>query len=553
MDTTGADNAMYALRDIPGKGKGLVATRDIPKGTRILSEQPLIAVPFGKSAKWRGNFIAQQLKALKKKQRDTFLSMPNKLPFIDSETRYVGIFETNSLPADDELRKKKAIFPEACRINHDCDDNAMKMWNENIKRHTVHAMRDIHAGEEITLSYEPYYSNRQTRQKSLRKNFGFTCSCRACSLPDEQSEERDRKLDQIRSLIQRYNEPPCSCTSCPDFTLLSYLDGRVRIYRDLDRDDWHTASAYAEAVSLTIARSDLARGRVFAQKAAAIWTTILGSDSTRAIKYADLARDPSTHEKYGTSSVWRTAVSEVPQGLGPDDFDNWLWRREKPKVVVPKILLPPTQPFFSAFSDLPRNTDVCSDGSSKKRRHWCFLGEILEPVFILPFDLEVVDIHNKKTKVHFYTEGAGTEIDASQHQPGHTVAIIDATRYDFKFGPPGIRHKDPQMIKIFPLRLTTFLSMSSEVHRLSMPQDNDMRTCHGCGNDAVAASMKRCTGCWSLWYCNKDCQKVGWTLKFHKFNCKALSDPDLRGLFLTEWEKVQDSVSFPLKVSNGPC
>ncbi|KAG6292108.1 hypothetical protein E4U09_003566 [Claviceps aff. purpurea] len=550
MDTTGANNAMYALRDIPGKGKGLVATRTIPKGTRILSEQPLIAVPFGKSEKWRGKFITQKVKALKKKQRDAFLSMPNEFRFIDTTTRYIGIFETNSLPADDELGKKNAIFPEALLINHDCDDNAVKMWNENIKRHTVHAMRDIHAGEEITLSYEPYYNNRQTRQKSLRENFGFTCFCRACSLPDEQSEERDRKLDQIRSLIQRYNEPPCSCTSCPDFTLLTYLDGRVSIYRDLDREDWNTASTYAEAVSLTIARSDLARGRVFAQKAAAIWTTILGSDSTRAIKYADLARDPSTHEKYGTSSVWRTAVSEVPQGLGPDDFDNWLWRREKPKAVVPKVMLPPTQAFFSAFSDLPRNTDFCSDGSSKERRHWCFLGEILEPVFILPFDLEVVDIHNKKTKVHFYTEGAGTEIDANQHKPGHTVAIIDATRYDFKFGPPGIRHKDPRMIKVFPLRLATILSMSSEVHRLSMPQDNDMRTCHGCGNDAAAASMKRCTGCWSLWYCNKDCQKVGWTLKFHKFNCKALSDPDLRRLFLTEWEKVQDSVSFPLKVSD---
>src|SRR5690606_1704770 len=34
-------DAMYAIQDIPGKGKGLIATRDIAGGTRILGEVPL--------------------------------------------------------------------------------------------------------------------------------------------------------------------------------------------------------------------------------------------------------------------------------------------------------------------------------------------------------------------------------------------------------------------------------------------------------------------------------------------------------------------------------
>jgi hypothetical protein len=33
---------MYAVEDVPGKGKGLIATHNIPKGTRIISEQPII-------------------------------------------------------------------------------------------------------------------------------------------------------------------------------------------------------------------------------------------------------------------------------------------------------------------------------------------------------------------------------------------------------------------------------------------------------------------------------------------------------------------------------
>jgi hypothetical protein len=40
--TTG--NPMYAFRDVPGKGKGLVAIEKISKGTRILSEEPTITV-----------------------------------------------------------------------------------------------------------------------------------------------------------------------------------------------------------------------------------------------------------------------------------------------------------------------------------------------------------------------------------------------------------------------------------------------------------------------------------------------------------------------------
>ena len=35
-------NPKYALQNVPGKGKGLVATQDIPKGTRITEETLII-------------------------------------------------------------------------------------------------------------------------------------------------------------------------------------------------------------------------------------------------------------------------------------------------------------------------------------------------------------------------------------------------------------------------------------------------------------------------------------------------------------------------------
>jgi hypothetical protein len=58
-------NPMYALQDVPGKGKGLVAIEKISKGTRILSEEPIIAVPPNEldSERLRTS-ISQQVDAL---------------------------------------------------------------------------------------------------------------------------------------------------------------------------------------------------------------------------------------------------------------------------------------------------------------------------------------------------------------------------------------------------------------------------------------------------------------------------------------------------------
>jgi hypothetical protein len=30
---------------------------------------------------------------------------------------------------------------------------------------------------------------------------------------------------------------------------------------------------------------------------------------------------------------WITKVDKAPQGLEPSDFEDWLWRREKPKAL----------------------------------------------------------------------------------------------------------------------------------------------------------------------------------------------------------------------------
>ncbi|KAG6304580.1 hypothetical protein E4U45_001360 [Claviceps purpurea] len=553
MDTTGGGNAMYAVRDIPGKGKGLVATRNIPKGMRILSERPLIHAPFNSSNEQRKKMVYSQVQALNEKERDIFLSFPNRYSFSDSATRYNGIFRTSSILYQTEPQNKTfAIFPEACRINHDCDENAFHDWNCDTQQQTVHAMRDIEEGEEITIAYMPFFEGHESRRKKLKSDYHFTCSCRACSLPDEVREERDRKAFQFYFLGSLSKDS--HYTPDPYLENMINFGTQVRIFRGLRREDRFYALILSEAAEFCINMCDLARGRVFAQKAAAVWETLLGSDSPVTKRFITMACSHSTHDECGICRVWKTAVTDIPQGLGSDDFENWLFRREKPRLVVPVGTTIERRGFFLPFSELPHKNDVRGDGSSKNRRHWCFLGEILKDnLFIIPMSIEVIDMYNNKTQVHFYTTKlGGTELEPHHQRPGSTVAILNATQYEFQFGPPAIRHKDKRMLKIFPLPLAQILALEHEVRSFSTPQNNDSRRCHGCGKIAISSSMQRCAKCWSFWYCNKDCQMVGWITKGHKLNCKFLRDPDLRGLFLTQWDKVENCTGFPLKGVDGP-
>ncbi|KAG5919997.1 hypothetical protein E4U61_000335 [Claviceps capensis] len=444
MEST-ADNCLYILQEVPGKGKGLIAIKAIPKGTQILSELPLIKLPVVVGLQHRRSSICQQLEALSDDQRHAFLSLSNVHPFNEAEEQYLGIFLTNSLPLTD-ARGTATIALEACRINHDCDNNAITNLNSDMTQVTVHAIRDIDI--------------------------------------DEQSQERDRKLEQIVSLeklcVEKFYISPLQT--------LRYFEAQACLYCEIGREDRNLAHVYESAAALVIAYGDLARGRIFVQKARSTWTTIFGRGNENDALYAAFARYPWLHPRHGFSLQWKTALKEIPKGLEPDDFEDWLWRRGKPENLA-KPKNPPRQRLFSGFADLAQRSGIDACGPAKERRA-CFLGEIVNVKFRDPLDLEIKDIHNQKITLHFYTQDRGREF---RFQVGHTVAALNATQYVFKFGPPGIRHEDPRMIK--------------------------------------------------------ECQKTGWTT--HKVDCKFLKDPDLRGLFLIKWDEVQDCVHFPLAVANG--
>jgi hypothetical protein len=540
QSTTG--NPMYALRDVLGKGKGLVAIEKISRGTRILSEEPIITVPRNEPASDQLRIsICQQVDALSEHQRRAFLSMHNIHAYRNAAEQYLEIVRTNALPIETN-GSEGGIFLEACRINHACDNNAQKNWNTNIKQHTVHALRDIYKGEEITIYYLGVHKNREARNKALQAKLGFICLCRLCSLPLEQSQESDRRLDEIYRLDGLIGRGGIEGILSSPLRSLCYVDQQVRLYNEQGPDDAGLSRAFLDAAQIAIANGDLARGRIFAERAVSGWWTALGGDSIEVIEHGTLARDPSKHKLYGISMKWRTIVDEAPRGLEPSDFEDWLWKREKPKHPGQLADLR-SHATFPGFMDLPDEINVDLDFyessdmvTYRPRRHWCFLGEIVDFATLLRLQMEIKDVDGREIPLYFYTDGRGNELAPAQVQKGYTVAILYAQRHAFVYGEPGIRHEDPQMIKvpqqlpiyiiklglcslterditqIFPMSLHELLALNDQVQQFSIELDG-IRLCHGCGRKA--ASLKRCGKCSSFWYCDR----VGPPLKIFPGSC----------------------------------
>jgi SET domain len=454
-----ATDPMYVLRDIPGKGKGLIATRYIPMGTRILSEEPIITLPeyevyeeYGAGGQTFRESLRKQVDALTPDQRQAFFLMHN--PYTVKNTasenttlRYFEIFRANALPLG---KGEVGILLRACRVNHACDNNAQKHWNDNIKRHTVHALRDIEKGKEITIYYLGVVNSREARQAKLQTRFGFTCSCDLCSLPLDLSRETDKRLEEILKFDSLIGVGGLMGILSTPLRKLRYVDEQISLYNKQGPNDSGLPRAFLDAAQIAVANGDLSRAQIFFERAAIGKLVLEGSDGSEYLRNISLAQDPSKHELYGLSMKWKTTVDEFPQGLDSGAFEDWLWMREKPQQPGQLVDLR-NQVTFPGFVGLPRDDYFDLEyynNSGKPKRHWLFLAEIVDFGMLLRLEVHVKDVDGKKIPLFFYTDGRGSELERSKIQKGYTVAILYAQYHAFLYSEPGIRHEKPAHIKV---------------------------------------------------------------------------------------------------------
>ena len=170
-------SALYLIKGSPGKGLGMFAVKDIPKGTRILAETPFFTLAKSPKLFWSdpntSNDISQAFERLPAGEQIKYMGL--HCPKRTDCSILISIYEANCY----EMGSGSCICLDAARINHSCVPNAHYSWNDSTKCITVHAIKDTFKGEEITISYCSAIQTLQERKRKL-KPYVFTCHCPAC-------------------------------------------------------------------------------------------------------------------------------------------------------------------------------------------------------------------------------------------------------------------------------------------------------------------------------------------------------------------------------------
>lgn len=188
------------MQDIPGKGKGFVATRPITRGELILAEEPLLS----QSQPHSNATVLTALSSLSEADQRRYFSLVNA--WIGIYPPPLGIFKTNALPCGENdasrgvASDRAAIFLTGSRFNSSCQPNVNNYWDESRGKITFWATRDIAEGEELCICYCDELKTRGDRWRRLESSFGFVCQCVACSKEGDALKASDERRASISRL-----------------------------------------------------------------------------------------------------------------------------------------------------------------------------------------------------------------------------------------------------------------------------------------------------------------------------------------------------------------
>ncbi|KAF4997433.1 hypothetical protein FGRMN_3797 [Fusarium graminum] len=322
MSSSGFNSHIFDIRDILMKGRGLVAKVDIPIGTRILCEKPILRAG-STSPNNLENFLALKLKALPKAKQRSFLSLHNNFP---GKRPFSGIFRTNALPCGSGS-DVGGIYPTICLINHSCLPNSHNNWNSEKEQETIHAIRPIAKGSEITISYSEG-GPLAVRKLGLETSFGFNCTCLICSLPSSDIQASDDRQLKIQKLDASIGSPMTMMTN----PRRSLHDCQALLHILQEEYEGHAgalnARLYYDAFQISIAHGDLVRGSAFAEKAYQVRLICEGDDSPQTMRMKSLALKPTGHSSFGAYSTrWKTKKGEEMVASDTAEYENWLFRK----------------------------------------------------------------------------------------------------------------------------------------------------------------------------------------------------------------------------------
>lgn len=211
-------------------GRGLFAVKDMPAGTRILSETPLIIVPGNPRERTLAENIAAFCNAAVRIDDDSFhilhiLSHGNSVEYdLQTSEAVQNWFMQNTPKEMYELEwcvptysslfsfyQRDAVglpglgasgfFYRHGVINHSCSPNAHAYYDGVKERHQVHLLRDVKAGDQVFVTYATRPEvPRACRHAGILANHKFVCNCALCT-----SEEAEAIIHRVLALYEGFS------------------------------------------------------------------------------------------------------------------------------------------------------------------------------------------------------------------------------------------------------------------------------------------------------------------------------------------------------------
>ncbi|KDQ25361.1 hypothetical protein PLEOSDRAFT_1066483 [Pleurotus ostreatus PC15] len=296
------DGGFFEVTQLPGKGMGLVALRDIEPGQLLIREKPLFTVPSQISSS-PASLIWSSLARVTPSERDAFLNLsyvhfpPHLSPEDHPEEVALAIFQTNAVSAGDNV----GIFPQMARLNHGCSSafNAVYSWRESEGVLVVHALKEIRKGEELLTTYTDTKRPRRHRREYLSTQYGFSCTCAVCSLPSQQSRASDRRLNAMVDKYQRLSTWAQGSIG---------KDEAIKLTNEIwalgeEEGYWSERGRLAaDAAWVAAAHSDIDAMKAWALRAKTWYSRELGGDSEQAQEMESVLERPQSHRAWGTRS-----------------------------------------------------------------------------------------------------------------------------------------------------------------------------------------------------------------------------------------------------------
>ncbi|KAH6691493.1 hypothetical protein F5X68DRAFT_229346 [Plectosphaerella plurivora] len=201
----------YEVRDLPGKGKGVIAVRRIEKGEVLMLDYPAIlaAADFASAAwtKTQERLLQVAVSQLPRQTQRRVLDLAMSQTDLDSDMAVGDVFATNtcSVVLGNGVRFL-GLFPEVSRMNHDCVPNAYYRLSPMTLTMQVVSYRQINPGEEVTINYASLGMPYTVRREYLEANYGFTCGCALCKAPKAKRAESDARRMRLARARQEMSK-----------------------------------------------------------------------------------------------------------------------------------------------------------------------------------------------------------------------------------------------------------------------------------------------------------------------------------------------------------